>query len=55
MDIRDLSWETRPAGDTLMQEIEALAEKVNVPAARRRDIRWLAENLRTIAGKDPSC
>jgi hypothetical protein len=55
MDIRDLSWEVRPAGDTLMQEIEALGKKLDIPADRRRDIRWLAENLRTIAGKDDNC
>lgn len=55
MDVRDMSWKVRPAGDTLIQEIEALAEKVKVPADRRRDIRWMAENLRTIAGKDDSC
>ena len=55
MDIRDLRWEVRPAGDTLMQEIEALAEKLDIPAAHRRDIRWLAENLRTISMKDDNC
>ncbi len=46
MDIRDLSWETRPAGNTLLSEIEKLAEKVEVPKARRRDLRWMSENLR---------
>ena len=54
MDIRALSWEVRPAGDTLTQDIEALGKKLDIPADRRRDIRWLAENLRTIAGKDDS-
>jgi hypothetical protein len=46
MDIRDLSWKKRPAGNTLIAEIEKLAEAVKVPAARRRDLRWMAENLR---------
>lgn len=55
MDIRDMSWKTRPAGNTLIAEIEKLAEVVKVPAARRRDLRWMAENLRTIAHKDTAC
>ena len=55
MDIRDLSWEVRPGGDTLMQQIEALGEKVGVPSDRRRDIRWLAENLRSITSADNRC
>lgn len=48
MDIRDINWKTRPAGNTLMAEIEKLAEAVKVPAARRRDIRWMSENLRSM-------
>lgn len=55
MDIRDLSWKTRPAGNTLISEIEKLAEKVKVPAARRRDLRWMAENLRGSALKNKGC
>ena len=47
MDIRDLNWKLRPAGDTLMQEIEALAKAVNVPVSKRRDLRWLSQNLRS--------
>jgi hypothetical protein len=52
MDIRDLSWKTRPAGNTLIAEIEKLAEVVKVPAARRRDLRWMAENVRGMARSD---
>lgn len=55
MDVRDLSWDVRQAGNTLIQQIEALGAKLNIPAKRRRDIRWLAENLRTIAQKDNNC
>lgn len=57
MDIRDLSWKTRPAGNTLLAEIEKLAEKVEVPAARRRDLRWMSENLRghAMKSKDSGC
>ena len=55
MDIRDLSWKTRPAGNTLMAEIEKLAEKVKVPAGKRKDLRWMAENLRSLAAKDCAC
>lgn len=55
MDVRDLSWKSRPAGDTLMQEIERLAETVKVPAARRRDLRWMSKNLRSMAQNDTSC
>jgi hypothetical protein len=55
MDIRDLSWKVRPAGNTLMAEIEKLAAKVEVPKARRRDLRWMAENLRGHAMKDKGC
>ena len=52
MDIRDLSWDVRPAGNTLIQQIEALGARLNVPADKRKDIRWLAENLRSLAQKD---
>ena len=52
MDIRDLSWKERPAGNTLIAEIEKLAEVVKVPAARRRDLRWMAENVRGMANND---
>jgi hypothetical protein len=38
-----------------MAEIEKLAEKVKVPVSRRRDIRWMAENLRSHAMKDKGC
>jgi len=55
MDVRDMSWKTRPAGNTLLQEIEKLAEKVKVPAARRRDLRWMSENLRGPALKGKAC
>ncbi len=55
MDVRDLSWDARPAGNTLIQEIEALGARLNVPANKRKDIRWLAENLRSLASKDDSC
>ncbi len=56
MDIRDLKWDARPAGNTLIQQIEALGKRVNVPANKRKDLRWLAENLRSIAQKgDNSC
>ncbi len=55
MDIRDLSWEKRPAGNTLISEIEKLAEVVKVPAARRRDLRWMAENVRGMARNDTTC
>jgi hypothetical protein len=46
MDIRDLSWKVRPAGNTLLAEIEKLAEKVKVPASKRKDLKWLSQNLR---------
>ncbi len=52
MDARDLSWDARPAGNTLIQQIEALGARLNVPAGKRKDIRWLAENLRSLAQKD---
>jgi hypothetical protein len=52
MDVRDLNWKVKPAGNTLMAQIEALAEKVNVPVSRRRDIRWMSENLRSRGSKD---
>ncbi len=52
MDIRDLSWKKRPAGNTLIAEIEKLAEAVKVPAARRRDLRWMAENVRGMANNE---
>lgn len=55
MDIRDLSWKKRPAGNTLVAEIEKLAEAVKVPAARRRDLRWMSENLRGMMQKDGTC
>ena len=55
MDIRDLSWKARPAGNTLMAEIEKLAEKVKVPAGKRKDLRWMAENVRSLAAKDCVC
>jgi len=55
MDIRDLSWKTRPAGNTLMAEIEKLAKVVKVPAARRRDLRWMAENLRGMLDGSSVC
>ena len=47
MDIRDLKWDARPAGNTLIREIEALGARLKVPANKRKDIRWLAENLRS--------
>ncbi len=52
MDIRDLNWKKRPAGNTLIAEIEKLAEAVKVPAARRRDLRWMAENVRGMTRSD---
>ena len=52
MDVRDLKWDSRPAGNTLIQQIEALGARLNVPADKRKDIRWLAENLRSLAQKD---
>ncbi len=52
MDIRDLSWDARPAGNTLIQQIEALGARLNVPAGKRKNIRWLAENLRSLAQKE---
>ena len=52
MDIRDLKWDVRPAGNTLIQQIEALGARLNVPADKRKDIRWLAENARSIEAKD---
>ena len=55
MDIRDINWKTRPAGNTLMQEIEKLAAAVEVPAARRRDLRWMAQNLHGSALKNKGC
>ena len=55
MDIRDLSWTERPAGNTLIAEIEKLAEAVKVPAARRRDLRWMAKNLRGMMQKEGTC
>ncbi len=55
MDIRDLSWKTRPAGNTLIAEIARLAEKVGIAEGKRKDIRWLAENLRSHALKDKGC
>ena len=55
MDIRDLKWDARPAGNTLIQQIEALGARLNVPANKRKDIRWLAENLRSLAQKDANC
>ena len=55
MDIRDLKWDVRPAGNTLMAQIEILGEKLKVPANKRKNLRWLAENLRTLAHKDNSC
>lgn len=38
-----------------MAEIEKLAEKVGVAAGKRKDLRWMAENLRSHALKDKSC
>lgn len=55
MDVRDLKWDARPAGNTLIQQIEALGARLNVPANKRKDIRWLAENLRSLAQKDDNC
>ena len=55
MDIRDLKWDVRPAGNTLIQQIEALAEKVKVPEGKRKDLYWLSRNLRSEAHKDKSC
>ena len=55
MDIRDLSWDARPAGNTLMQQIEALAEAVKVPKGKRKDLRWMAENLRGLTKDDNRC
>ena len=52
MDVRDLKWDSRPAGNTLIQQIEALGARLNVPADKRKDIRLLAENLRSLAQKD---
>jgi hypothetical protein len=52
MDVRDLNWTVRPAGDTLLQQIEAMAKEVGVPSGKQRDLRWMAENLRTIASND---
>lgn len=52
MDIRDLKWDVRPAGNTLIEQIEALGARINVPASRRKDIRWLAENLRSLMQKE---
>ena len=52
MDIRDLKWNARPAGNTLIQQIEALGARLNVPANKRKDIRWLAENSRSLAQKE---
>jgi len=55
MDIRDLSWKKKTGGNTLIAEIEKLAEKVKVPAGKRRDLRWMANNLRSLAKKDKVC
>ena len=55
MDVRDLKWDVRPAGNTLIQQIEALGARLNVPAARRKDLRWLVENLRSRAKDDNRC
>ena len=55
MDVRDFKWDARPAGNTLIQQIEILGEKLKVPAGKRKNLRWLAENLRTHAKKDKIC
>ena len=55
MDIRDLKWDARPAGNTLIQQIEALGASINVPADKRKDLRWLAENLRSLTKDDNRC
>ncbi len=57
MDVRDLKWDARPAGNTLMQQIEALGERLGVAADKRKDIRWLAENLRSmkVEGAEKHC
>jgi len=55
MDIRDLNWKEKSAGNTLIQEIEKLAKAINVPVTKRRDLRWMANNLRDISKKDTTC
>ncbi len=55
MDVRDLKWDARTAGNTLIQEIESLAEAVKVPKGKRKDLRWLAENLRSLTKDDNRC
>ncbi len=55
MDVRDLSWKVRPAGNTFISEIEKLAEKVKVPATRRKDLRWMAKNLRSLENEECRC
>lgn len=52
MDIRDMAWDVRPAGNTLLQQIEAFGEKLKIPMDKRKDLRWLQENLRSLASDE---